>query len=283
MPYANTNGVQIYFEESGPPDGEPALFVQGFSVQLITWNPGLLARFHQRGVRTICLDNRDVGLSQKFGGPQDVDGGYSLEDMADDGFAVFDALSIERGHLIGQSMGGMIVQVMANARPSRIKSLSLIYTLPSLDPRFLTGATDGALMTQVQPRLPRVAAIDHVVERERMAGSTEYPFQDTFIRGWAERAYDRCYAPDGLPRQFAAIFRTPQPFADHSRLTMPTAIIHGREDRLLKSEASVELARLIPHSEVRIYSGMGHELVEALWDSYADAICRTIERGRRTG
>ena len=110
--------------------------VQGFTWQLIGWREGFCQTFVDRGAFVILYDNRDVGLSQKFGGPDDYDGGYGLADMASDGFAVLDDLGLASAHVVGASMGGMIAQTMALSQPSRVRSLNLIYTAPSIDSRY---------------------------------------------------------------------------------------------------------------------------------------------------
>ena len=124
--------VQIYYETPGSSDGIPMLFVQGFTWQLIGWREGFCKQFVDRGAFVILYDNRDVGLSQKFGGPHDLDGGYCLADMAGDGFSVLDDLGLESANVVGASMGGMITQIMALSHPSRVRSLNLIYTTPNL-------------------------------------------------------------------------------------------------------------------------------------------------------
>src|SRR5262245_58591853 len=93
--------VQIYYETRGVSMGEPVLFIQGFTWQLIGWRESFCRKFVERGASVILFDNRDVGLSQKFGGPNDHDGGYSLSDMAGDGFRVLDELGWASAHLVG--------------------------------------------------------------------------------------------------------------------------------------------------------------------------------------
>ena len=281
MPYANASAAKIYYEAEGPDGAETALLIEGFSAQMIGWHPRFRQLFLDRGLRIVTFDNRDVGLSAKYGGSEDLDGFYSLADMANDGFSVLDDLGIERAHIVGQSMGGVIAQIMATAKPERVKSLSLIYTMPSRAPEFLRGTVDPAAILMVQPRLPREEAVALFVEREKICASTDYPFDEAWIRELGGLSYDRCYAPDGLPRQFAAIWRTPQPFLEAGRITMPTVILHGRDDGHIRPEAAMELGRLIPQAEVHIYAGMGHELAERLWHDYVDAICRTIALGAR--
>lgn len=273
-----TNGdVQIYYETRGSSDGIPMLFVQGFTWQLIGWREGFCQRFVDRGAFVILYDNRDVSLSQKFGGPDDYDGGYRLADMASDGFSVLDDLGLASAHVVGASMGGMIAQIMALSQPSRVRSLNLIYTAPSIDPRyFVQNATEAAV--GLGKRLEREAAIQEFVERERLSASTAYPYDEEWVRELGTRGYDRCYAPDGILRQLCAITRwAPIPEALGS-LDMPSAIIHGRADGRISAEAALDIGRVLKNSELHIYPGLGHEIPQPLWDEFATIIMRTAAR-----
>jgi pimeloyl-ACP methyl ester carboxylesterase len=278
MSYTSGHGAKIYYETMGPEDGIPVLLIQGYTAQMIGWRDGFCQALVERGLRVIRFDNRDVGLSEKFGGPLDLDGGYGLADMAADGFRVMDALGLPRAHVVGQSMGGMIAQVMAGTDPDRVSSLSLIYTAPGMDQRFFVPSLSDGSMSPVPVRLARADAIENYVGQERMAQSTDYAFNETWIRELGALAYDRCYAPDGGSRQWRAMMRWSGDFADHARMSMPVAVIHGRTDRLVKVEASIELGTRMPHSEVHLYPGMGHEVVEPLWSEFAGIIQRTIRR-----
>ena len=269
--------VQIYYETRGPRDGIPILLVQGFTWQLIGWREGFCQTLVDRGALVILYDNRDVGLSQKFGGPNDYDGGYSLADMASDGFAVLDDLGLESAHVVGASMGGMIAQIMALSQPSRVRSLNLIYTSPSIDPRyFVPQAAQTA--AELRKRFERAEAIGEFVIRERISASTAYRYDEEWVRELGTRAYDRCYAPEGILRQLCAMLRwAPTPEA-LGGLDMPSSIIHGRADGRIKVEAALDIGRVLKNSELHIYPGLGHEIPAPLWDEFATMIMRTAAR-----
>ena len=270
--------VQIYYETRGRSDGVPVLLIQGFTWQMVGWREGFCQALVDRGAFVILYDNRDVGLSQKFGGPNDHDGGYSLHDMADDGFAVLDDLGLQGAHVAGASMGGMIAQAMALAQPARVRSLNLIYTAPSLDMGWFVQPDtpeDPALMAR---RFDRQEAIDRFVEREQASASTVYPYDPKWVRELGARFYDRCYAPEGNMRQLMGMIRWAATPGALTGLEMPSSIIHGRADGRIKIQAALELGRLLKTSEMRIYPGLGHEIPEPLWDDFAALIMRTAAR-----
>ena len=273
-----TNGeVQIHYETRGSRDGIPVLFTQGYTAQLIGWHEDFFRKFVDRGAYVILYDNRDVGLSQKFGGPADYDGGYSLTDMASDGFAVLDALGLKSAHIVGASMGGMISQIMALSQPARVRSLNLIYTAPSFDQSYFIphGPTDPF---ELLKRLEREQEIEDFVAKERISASTEYPFDEQWARELGGLLFDRCYAPDGRLRQAVAISRWSANPEALRTLEMPVSIIHGRADQRIRVQAAFDLAGLLPKSEVHIYPGLGHEVPRALWDNFVTIIMRNAAR-----
>jgi pimeloyl-ACP methyl ester carboxylesterase len=270
--------VKIYYETRGPSDGVPMLFVQGFTWQLIGWREGFCQAFVDRGAFVILYDNRDVGLSQKFGGADDYDGGYGLADMAHDGFEVLDDLGLASAHLVGASMGGMISQTMALAEPTRVRSLNLIYTSPSLETRYFVQPETPQDPLAMARRFERKAAIEAFIEREQASASTAYLYDETWVRELGALAYDRCYAPEGFLRQLNAMIRwAPHPEA-LSDLEMPSSIIHGRADGRIKVEAALDLGRFLKTSEMHIYPGLGHEIPEPLWDEFATLVMKTAAR-----
>ncbi|MCE3555819.1 alpha/beta hydrolase [Pseudonocardia sp. RS11V-5] len=277
MPYAHNGAIDVYYETAGDASAPPIVFVEGFTMQLVGWHPRLVARFVDEGFRPVLLDNRDVGLSSMTGGPTDVDGGYTVDDMAADVVAVIDDLGYDTAHVVGQSMGGMIAQALAARHPERVRSLNLVYTapLPLADYAVKNDAKD---LTVVQETLGRDAAIEAMVDRERVSSSPGFPFDEAWIRELAASCYDRSYRPDGFPRQAAAMARSVGVLPELGTLTVPVSIIHGDADAHLDPRAAVDLHRAIPGSELHVYAGMGHELVEPLWDEYVRVITRTARR-----
>jgi len=276
MPFAQSAGARIYYETRGDENAVPALFIEGFSVQMIGWRDAFLNKFVESGVRVVIFDNRDVGLSQKQGGPGDFDGGYTLEDMAEDGFAVLDDLGLESAHILGQSMGGMIAQLMALRRPQRVRSLTLFYTAPGRSYLTMRNQSPMPSSAELYTYRPRAEAIAALIERERLSQSTAYAFDEVWVREWAIRSFERCYAPDGVARQATATTRLPQHIEGLETIERPAVIIHGRDDRLIDSAAALDLARLMRHSELHLYPGLGHELAEPLWNEWVSIITRSI-------
>jgi pimeloyl-ACP methyl ester carboxylesterase len=285
MPHTSADGPSIYYEASGDPAGQPLVLIAGASAQLIWWRDAFVQRLVERGFFVICPDNRDVGLSAKMGGPGDVGPTYTIEAMSDDICRVLDDLGLPSAHIVGQSLGGGIAQVMAIARPDRVRSMVLFFTVPAFELQFLTGVLQESLVTAAGPEaepLPvlstRDAAIEEIVERERNTRSTAYPFDETWVREYAARCHDRAYCPEGILRQVHAAMSLGDRRAQLRALKLPATVIHGRVDRLLKVEAGFELGQLIPDAELHIYPGMGHELPAPLWDEFANIITRTADR-----
>lgn len=269
----------IYYETRGDEGGEPLLLINGYTQQLIAWHPDLCDLLVDGGLRLILMDNRDVGLSRKYGGDGDHDGGYSMDDMAADAASVLDDLGIAAAHVGGQSMGGIIAQRFAACFPDRLRSLTLIYTTPHMS-RFRGPSSALADPTP----LDRDGAIRMSLDRWRVAASTGFPFEEERLIELAGAAYDRSYTPGGYARQAAAIaasFRGDQTAALRE-ITVPTVIIHGRDDPYFTSAAALAMGEAIPHSEVHVFAGMGHDLPTALFPAYADAILRTVRRATAT-
>jgi pimeloyl-ACP methyl ester carboxylesterase len=279
MPFSTQSGAKIFYDTLGPRTDEPLVFIEGLSAQMIAWREPFCQLFIDRGFSVVRLDNRDVGLSQKFGGPADSDGGYDLQDMARDTLGVLDTLGLGSAHIVGQSMGGMIAQAMAIMEPGRVRSMTLFYTAPA---SAKYGRDDIAtMMTQHSaPRLDasRDAAIEEMVEGQRLCASTAYAFDEDWIRELAGLRYDRCHCPDGPMRQYTAVIKAPDRTPALRELDTPAAIIHGRADRLIKLEAAFDLAAALRNSELHIFPGLGHEIARPLWDEFARIIERTAKR-----
>ncbi len=280
MPHAHNGKARIYYEVMGDAAAPPMLFIGGFSAQIFGWQDEFCQLFVARGFRVIRFDNRDVGLSQQFDGTDGHAPGYTLHDMADDGFALLDELGITRAHIVGQSMGGMIAQCMASARPERVTSLTLVYTAPLINVQYLPPLAEVGEMNF--GRRERAEFIDYILDQQRANASSVYPFEEAWVRMFAERSYDRAYTPEGVVRQLQAMLANlGSSFADAARLTMPVVLIHGLDDVNVHHSGSLELARRIGHAELHLYAAMKHFVPEPLWKEFRDIIVRTALRADR--
>jgi pimeloyl-ACP methyl ester carboxylesterase len=200
--------------------------------------------------------------------------------MAGDVFAVLDELGLASAHIVGQSLGGMIAQVMAITQPERMRSMTLFYTAPAASDRYRSHDI-AAMLAQHQSapvETTREQAIEDMVTGQRFSSSPAYAFEEAWIRELAGYRFDRCHCPDGPLRQYTAAARAPDRLQALESVETPTAIIHGRADRLIKFEASLDMAKAIKNAELHIFPGLGHEIARPLWPEFLRIITRTAER-----
>ncbi len=285
MPIANVNGVEICYEVSGNPEHEPLLLVMGFTAQLTGWPDEFVAALVNRGFYVIRHDNRDSGLSSKTEGDspdvmsimaraldgEDVTDSvpYSLSAMSDDAFGVLTHLGIDRAHVVGASMGGMIVQTMAIEHPERLRSVTSIMSTTGDQ---AVGRPEPEAMTALltPPPADRDGAIAHTVETSRILGG---PLWD---RGQAERraaeAYDRSFYPAGAPFQLAAIYATGDRTERLGSVEVPFLALHGRVDSIIGWSGGLATAEAVPDADFVLLARMGHDLPLPLIDQIADSI-----------
>jgi len=272
-------GIAVYYETTGDPSARPLVLLHGGGAQLIGWDERFCALLAASGFFVIRTDNRDVGLSQATGGPDDTAAGYDLSDMALDVVAVLDHLGIERAHIAGMSMGGYIAQLIAINHPERVASLGLMSTSLTSSPEFLVGEHTGEPVTSVPPVLDRDAYVTMFVGGQRHYQSPGFPFDAEASAELGGRYFDRAYTPTGLVRQWNALLKGPlERRADMAAVTVPTVVIHGRGDQSLHWSAALETARVMPHAEVHIYQEMGHDIPVELWPEFVIALSRTADR-----
>ncbi|MEA5456766.1 alpha/beta hydrolase [Sinomonas sp. JGH33] len=272
MPYADVGEVRLCYEASGPPAGEPLVLIHGLGAQLVAWYPGFCRALEEQGFRVIRVDNRDIGLSSKM----DHAPHYTLEDMARDVVGLLDALGLPSAHVAGQSMGGMIAQILAASHPQRVRSLCVIYSAPS--PAYLIEDDEEAMAVLDQGPAPdRESAIRRWIDSERISGLDG--FDEEWVAEFAAAIYDRSYCPEGFERQARALRTCRDLTGMLQGVKVPTAVIHGRNDRLISFRGGIASALAIPDAELHVYSGMGHQVKPGLWGDFVHVIARTAQRG----
>lgn len=276
MPSLTTNGVTLAYETHGNPNGVPMLLIMGLGMQLVGWPDDLVDGLVDQGFYVICFDNRDCGLSDKFehaGTPSialaylktlvrwPVRGPYTLDDMAADAAGLLSGLGIERAHIVGASMGGMIGQVLAARYPGRVLSLTSIMSTSGR--RGLPGPTAQArAVLMKRPANPHDAdsLVEHGANVFRVIGSPAYPTSEKQRRLQVSRAVKRSVCASGVARQMVAIAAS----GDRSKLlrtiSAPTLVIHGAADPLVPLAGGEDTAAQIPGACLEVIEGMGHDL-----------------------
>src|SRR5262245_25456176 len=205
MPYANNDDCKLYYETFGSPSDPTRLLVNGLGSQCINYKSEWCERFVAAGFHVIRFDNRDVGLSTHFtDAPLDDTGAaYSLVDMAADAVAVLDAAGVDKAHVMGLSMGGMIVQQLAIHHRERLLTMTSVMSRTN-EPGYgepTPGA--GALLIAPAPS-DREGAVQRHIDGLYQWGSPEFA-NETRWRRDAEAAFDRSSDPAGVARQFFAL------------------------------------------------------------------------------
>jgi pimeloyl-ACP methyl ester carboxylesterase len=260
----DVNGVSLAYETLGAEDAAPLLLIQGLGAQMIGWRDGFCVALAERGHFVVRFDNRDVGGSSWCDGVE-----YKLGDMADDAAALIEALGIQPAHVVGQSLGGMIAQELVLRHPDAVRSLCLLYTAPSFTHTKVTPEYRAARTT---PASSRADAIEQMVENERRCASSSHAFDEAWNRALAAASFDRGYNPQGVDRQFRAGESAPDRTEALAAVEVPALIVHGDADQLIDVSGSHALAQAIPHAELQIFPGMGHELPAPLWPTLVELI-----------
>jgi pimeloyl-ACP methyl ester carboxylesterase len=286
---AQSNGIEIEYESFGR-EGDPVvLLVMGLGAQLTLWPEALCEKLAAKGYRVIRYDNRDIGLSTKLeaaGVPEmaEIFSGaakpaYTLDDMAADGAGLLDALGIERAHIVGASMGGMIAQLIAANHPAKTLSLTSIMSTtgnPAVPPA--TPEAMAALTTRLPADASMEAMIDNSVKTLTIIGSPAHDYDTPEERARIKRGIERSLYPAGFARQMAAIVANGDRREKLKGVTAPTSVIHGEVDPLVNLEGGKDTAASIAGAELIVIPGMGHDLPPFVLDQVADAIAKTAER-----
>jgi pimeloyl-ACP methyl ester carboxylesterase len=274
MALARNGKATLFYETFGDPSDETLVLVNGLGSQCINYREEWCDRFVAKRLHVVRMDNRDVGLSTHFSDSQPGEAAYTLSDMAADVIAVLDALDIEHAHVMGLSMGGMIVQTLAIEHPDRLRSVTSVMST--------TGEPDvGQSTPEAQARLfgppatDRASAIANHLEGLRIWGSPG----KVDVKAQAEHAgeaFDRAFDPPGVARQIAAVMASGSRAEALRNVKVPTLVLHGSADTLLDQSGGRRTAELIPGARFVLIDGMGHDYPEAYWDEWVDLVAAHV-------
>jgi pimeloyl-ACP methyl ester carboxylesterase len=289
-------GIALEYETFGDPADQAILLIAGFGAQMLSWDSGFCVGLAQRGRFVIRFDNRDTGLSTKFDQhPVDLSeligaasrgdletvrslAAYRLGDLADDAAGLAQALGLDRVHVVGASMGGMVAQLVAIHHPELVVTLtSMMSSTGSAEVGQSTPEAFAALMKPMaSDRAGYVADSD---ASSRVWASKRF-FDEPAVAALAAATYDRGLCAGGTTRQLAAMLATGSLERDLARLRLPVLVIHGTDDTLITPSGGQRTADVIPGAELMIVTDMGHDRPEPLWPTLWDAIETLTTRGR---
>lgn len=288
----STNGIEVCYETFGDRRHPAALLIMGFAAQMTAWPFEFCEALAKRGFFVIRYDNRDVGLSSKTEGPTpDVmklygrmqDGGwiessevpYTLSDMADDAVGLLDSLDIDRAHVIGASMGGMIVQHLAFDHGSRLRSATSM--MSTTGQRDVGQGTPEALTALLTPNpTDRVGFIEQSVINSKVVSGPLWIEAEARTR--AGESYDRMFHPAGPPFHLAAIAASGDRTERLASVDLPFLVIHGAADALIDVSGGHATAAVVPGADMLILASMGHDLPRPLWPQILNSIGGLTER-----
>lgn len=286
------SGIELCWDARG--EGPPIVLVMGIGAQMVLWPEGFCDMLAARGFRVIRFDNRDVGRSTKLddlgvppffptmarmlvGAP--VSAPYALEDMAADVAGLLDVLGIEDAHIVGASLGGMIAQTMAITHPHRMRSLVSVMSTTG-KPGLVS--TPGALRALFSPPpRTREQAIARHLAFFRVVGSTGFERDEAAVEEMAGRMWDRGYHPRGVLRQLAAMGATGDRTPRLRFVRVPTLVVHGTVDPLIRPVGGKLTAAAIPGATLRWIEGMGHDLPRGAWPLITDLVARHAEQAEK--
>jgi len=292
MPSTNANGIQIEYETFGNSSKPAVLLIAGLGAQLQFWSTDFCHALSDRGFFVIRFDNRDVGFSSKMeaftpgelmkkigdlvmGRKTTVP--YHIEDMAEDCVGLLDALKFDKAHLIGASMGGYIAQSLCIGYPSRVMTLTSIYSHPGNRTAFPPTEAVMKEMLTPAPR-DREGYQTYMARQFKLIYGTGLPFDETFHRELAGLYFDRCFYPEGVMRQYVAVLAQKDRTQALSGIPISALVIHGDEDPLVPLAGGMATAEAMPNAVLKVIRGMGHVMpnLNAYWSEILDAVVNHI-------
>lgn len=298
MPRVDANGLQVDCEVHGEPGSPVVLLVMGLGMPAALWPDPVVQTLAGAGFRVITFDNRDAGGSTRLEGApvpnvlraiwralrrRPVSAPYTLDDMAADTVGMLDALGVERAHVVGASMGGMIGQVIAAKYPSRVLSLTSIMSNsgnPARRVAFGRWKALRAIIRRPPPPDDIDAVVRHLMHVFGVIGSPAFRHELESMRPLFERVARRGLYRAGTSRQLLAILATGDRRPLLQQITVPTLVLHGADDPLVPLAAGIDTAANIAGSRLEVFPGMGHDFPPGLMARVAGRIAEHCRRAQ---
>ncbi|WP_329062311.1 alpha/beta fold hydrolase [Amycolatopsis sp. NBC_01480] len=269
-------GPRLCYRVEGPEDGPPLLLIAGLGLDLTSWPQQLVDGFTGHGFRVIRFDNRDAGRSSRIATPapgrlrqllaRPRPGAYDLGDLAADTIGLLDHLGVERAHLAGMSMGGMIAQTVAARHPERVATLTSIFSTTG-HPRVGQPARSTILRLAKPPARTAEESAERHLSLLSHIGSKTFPPDEALERTWATGAWERSGGVNpGVPRQISAIQASGDRTAELRRITAPTLVVHGDADLMVHPSGGRATAQAIPGARHVEITGLRHHLPPGVLD-----------------
>ena len=291
--YAKKDNLEIYYRDYGPLGGIPVLLVMGLGGQLTFWPPYMIKRLQDSGYRPIAYDNRDMGFSTRFESNPTflsnylkyylnipIKSEYKLDDMANDAVMLIDYLNIKKSHVIGMSMGGMISQILVANYPERFHSYTQIASMVSTPNP--TNGPSFKVIRLLQERAFKNASkeekIDRAVRLVSTIGMKGYNYNTEEFKDEVGQSIDRSKDDTGFIRQMAAILGTRDRIKKVNNIKIPTLIIHGDIDPLVKPKNAFHSHKLIPNSKLLMIKNMGHLIEEPVFNEFKDQLIQHLDK-----
>jgi pimeloyl-ACP methyl ester carboxylesterase len=284
--YLKANGLRFAYDDFGNVNDPAILLIMGMATQMTAWPQSFCQGLADRGFYVVRFDNRDVGLSERLPSAhipstfrmilkatvnRPLEVSYTLEDMATDAIELMGALNLDKAHVVGVSMGGMIGQILTATHPSRIHTLTSIMSssgAPNL-PRAGKQVTRALLKRYLGFVKP---SLESTMNFQKLIGSPGFPQSDDDLKEKVKAAFNRSYYPPGFARHMAAIMGSDSRVDLLKTITVPSLVIHGQDDVLVPLACGVDTAQNIPGARLEIIEGMGHNLPESLVPILTDLV-----------
>jgi pimeloyl-ACP methyl ester carboxylesterase len=284
-----STGIELAYERFGEHEAPPVLLVMGLAAQMVHWPDAFCAALAAHGLQVVRFDNRDVGRSTHLtNAPMPnlqaalsgdlSSAAYTLSEMAADAMGLLDALAFESAHLVGASMGGAIAQAAAIEHPGRVRSLT---SMMSSTGNASVGQPNAEALRKIfdgPPPTTREDVVERAVRAFQVLGSPAFERDESAIREIAGRAFDRGHDPMGIARQAVASVASGDRTSKLRSLAIPTLVLHGAADLMCDVSGARATAAAIPHAELVIIEGMGHDLPRELWPEITSRVAGLVWR-----